>query len=272
MNTYKEVDSNDPYRPTLLFKGRWETIKRLIKRINDGFDFTKIDWFYYFGVPDYGELCFLKQAFGIYKENYLGDKVSFDEIYQVEILNLIEKDYKLTTRHKGDWMRVNKRLEEGEKVEELIDSLRKEIAELQLDKVNEEAVKQTEQSEPEQKVEPQQPSVVINESELEQFFKYDLRRKGFYEILIERLNEAANKLHYTDMDYARIAYLLFKSPHFLKPKSNYKFTEWYKAFCNIVGCKYHDTFYPSTLRRNQDALEKMFNSFCFLDVPIEKVK
>lgn len=150
--------------------------------------------------------------------------------------------------------------------------INREIAKHQLDKVNEEAVMQTEQSEPEQKVEPQQPSVIINESELEQFFKYDLRRKGFYEILIERLNEAANKLHYTDMDYARIAYLLFKSPHFLKPKSNYKFTEWYKAFCNIVGCKYHDTFYPSTLKRDQDALEKMFNSFYFLDVPIEKVK
>ena len=150
--------------------------------------------------------------------------------------------------------------------------INREIAKHQLDKVNEEAVMQTEQSEPEQKVEPQQPSVIINESELKQFFKYDLRRKGFYEILIERLNEAANKLHFTDMDYARIAYLLFKSPHFLKPKSNYKFTEWYKAFCNIVGCKYHDTFYPSTLKRDQDALEKMFNSFYFLDVPIEKVK
>jgi hypothetical protein len=141
-----------------------------------------------------------------------------------------------------------------------------------LGKIKKEVDKQTEQSEPEQKVEPQQPSVIINESELEQFFKYDLRRKGFYETLIERLNEAANKLHYTDMDYARIAYLMFKSPHFLKPKSNYKFTEWYKAFCNIVGCKYHDTFYPSTLRRNQDALGELIDRFYFLDVPIRIVK
>lgn len=132
--------------------------------------------------------------------------------------------------------------------------INREIAELQLDKVNEEAVKQTEQ-----KVEPQQPSAIIIDEELEQCFKSNFRGIGGNHInyyknsLLPRL-----KIQRSNKEYARIALLIYESGKLSNKPT--KFSTWYKRFCELIKCNYNKGYNPASLKDQYfDKLKEEFN-------------
>lgn len=116
-----------------------------------------------------------------------------------------------------------------------------------LGKIKKEVDKQTEQSEPEQKVEPQRPSVIIIDEELEQCFKSNFRGIGGNRInyykndLLPRL-----KIQRSNKDYARIALLIYESGKLSKKPT--KFSTWYKRFCELINCNYNKGYYPANLK------------------------
>ncbi len=66
--------------------------------------------------------------------------------------------------------------------------------------------------------------------------------------------------HQSDKDLARAALLIYNSRYFIKKDYN-SFLAWYKDFCVIVGCKYHEDYLPSALRK---LLEKQKKKYYFL--------
>lgn len=76
----------------------------------------------------------------------------------------------------------------------------------------------------------------------------------YYKQLEESLTDRAKQR--SVMEYAKIANLIYDSNKMsrLKPQ---KFTDWYKYFCQIVGCEYNPEYKPSKLKDTK-GLEKEF--------------
>ena len=62
----------------------------------------------------------------------------------------------------------------------------------------------------------------------------------------------------SEKDMARIALLIFESPVFIDDY-NRKFRFWYRDFCKIVGCKYHESYHPSALKPISERLQAEFD-------------
>ena len=150
MAYYRTIDTTK--RP--FSKYEW---KKLVNWINAGNDFSKIDWFYYFGVCECGKYTILKQAFGERPQpECSGEEAIIDDKYQLDVAKLISNEIKSEKNYNYDnWERLENNADEKHKAEPFIDSLIARIEDAELQFYKKEVDKQTEQSEPGQKVEPQ---------------------------------------------------------------------------------------------------------------------
>ena len=76
----------------------------------------------------------------------------------------------------------------------------------------------------------------------------------YYKQLEDSLTDKAKKR--SVLEYAKIAYLIYNSEKMSRLKPN-SFIDWYKYFCQIVGCKYNPEYKPSKLKDTK-GLEKEF--------------
>ena len=65
---------------------------------------------------------------------------------------------------------------------------------------------------------------------------------NFYAMLREALHLKRN-----DIDYARIALLIYQSNKLQPQKRPKSFATWYHIFCKSIGCKYHSHYRPNKL-------------------------
>ena len=65
---------------------------------------------------------------------------------------------------------------------------------------------------------------------------------NFYAMLREALHLKRN-----DIDYARIALLIYQSNKLQPQKRPKSFATWYRIFCKSIGCKYHSHYRPNKL-------------------------
>ena len=91
------------------------------------------------------------------------------------------------------------------------------------------------------------PSIAIIEEELKKYFQVAFYNKGngstdWFSRLIADLNIKRN-----DMDYARIAKMIYNGG-WLQPRMKPStFAEWYRIFCGLIGCEYHKAYKPNKL-------------------------
>ncbi len=77
---------------------------------------------------------------------------------------------------------------------------------------------------------------------------------NYYERLEDSLTDKAIKR--SVLEYAKIAYLIYNSDKMSRLKPN-SFIDWYKYFCQIVGCEFNSEYKPSKLKDTKK-LEKEF--------------
>ena len=79
---------------------------------------------------------------------------------------------------------------------------------------------------------------------------------NYYTKLEESLTNPAKTR--SSLEYAKIAYLIFCSNKVLERKRPQTFSEWYRFFCNVVGCEFNPDYKPSKLK-DTSSLEKEFS-------------
>lgn len=98
---------------------------------------------------------------------------------------------------------------------------------------------------------------VIKESELKEYFNFTFKGGGNHNIdyftnnLIPDLEQ-----NRTDKDFAKIAYMIYSNGKLQDSMRPNTFKEWYKKFCEFVGCGFHE-YKPNALIPN-DKLKKAF--------------
>ena len=78
---------------------------------------------------------------------------------------------------------------------------------------------------------------------------------NYYEKLEDSLTDRAKTR--SVLEYARIAHLIFNSDKMNQRLKPHSFSDWYKYFCQIVGCEYNPEYKPSKLKDTK-GLEKEF--------------
>jgi hypothetical protein len=76
----------------------------------------------------------------------------------------------------------------------------------------------------------------------------------YYKQLEDSLTDRAKKR--SVLEYAKIAHLIYNSDKMSRLKPN-SFTNWYKYFCQIVGCEHNPDYKPAKLKDTK-GLEKEF--------------
>lgn len=112
-----------------------------------------------------------------------------------------------------------------------------------------------------QKDEPIKKERVLDEDNLKGYFTLTFKGGGnsttkidyFTEFLLPDLRIDRN-----DKDFARIAYLIYESGKLIKTMRPKTFKQWYRLFCNLVGCKYNVNYKPSNLKIG-DEFKRSFN-------------
>lgn len=102
---------------------------------------------------------------------------------------------------------------------------------------------------------------VLDEDNLKGYFTLTFKGGGnsttkidyFTEFLLPDLRIDRN-----DKDFARIAYLIYESGKLIKAIRPKTFKQWYRLFCNLVGCNYNANYKPSNLKIS-DEFKKNFN-------------
>ena len=90
----------------------------------------------------------------------------------------------------------------------------------------------------------------IDTNRLEACFSYQFKKNAGIDSLVNLFNDC-----YGAIWYAKIAYQIYISPHFLnKPRL---FSQWYRTFCEIVGCEYCEGYKPCKLKLSPNE-EPMF--------------
>lgn len=78
---------------------------------------------------------------------------------------------------------------------------------------------------------------------------------NYYEKLEDSLTDRAKTR--SILEYARIAYLIYNSDKMNQRLKPHSFIDWYKYFCQIVGCEFNPEYKPSKLKDTK-GLEKEF--------------
>ena len=78
---------------------------------------------------------------------------------------------------------------------------------------------------------------------------------NYYEKLEDSLTDRAKTR--SVLEYARIAHLIYNSDKMNQRLKAHSFSDWYKYFCQIVGCEYNPEYKPSKLKDTK-GLEKEF--------------
>ena len=78
---------------------------------------------------------------------------------------------------------------------------------------------------------------------------------NYYEKLEDSLTDRAKTR--SVLEYARIAHLIYNSDKMNQRLKPHSFSDWYKYFCQIVGCEYNPEYKPSKLKDTK-GLEKEF--------------
>lgn len=105
-----------------------------------------------------------------------------------------------------------------------------------------------------------QPTQEIDEA-LNSFFKSTFKGKGYntpnyFEYLIEDL-----KVKRSDIDFARIAFMIYNSDKMnpsTKPKT---FKDWYEHLCKLTGNMFHKDYKPSKLKPTDSLKKKLYYLF-----------
>ncbi len=89
----------------------------------------------------------------------------------------------------------------------------------------------------------EEPSThTINKDELSTYFKAPFRGMGgnpnYFDMLTAELEKP-----YSDAELCQIAVLIYQS-HVLNNRRPNTFKEWYRQFCNLVGCQYEEIRKP----------------------------
>lgn len=96
----------------------------------------------------------------------------------------------------------------------------------------------------------------VNIDKISPHLKRDFDKNTYLPILKTLLEEPQS-----DKELARVALLIYKSKYFLS--NDYStFSKWYQDYCNIVGCKYHASYEPNTLRKS--ITEELKQKYYFL--------
>ena len=77
---------------------------------------------------------------------------------------------------------------------------------------------------------------------------------NYYKRLEENLTDVTKERSF--IEYAKIALLIYNSKK-MSAKKPHSFSDWYKYFCQIVGCEYNSEYKPSKLKDTK-GLEKEF--------------
>ena len=78
---------------------------------------------------------------------------------------------------------------------------------------------------------------------------------NYYEKLEDSLTDRVKTR--SVLEYARIAHLIYNSDKMNQRLKPHSFSDWYKYFCQIVGCEYNPEYKPSKLKDTK-GLEKEF--------------
>lgn len=111
----------------------------------------------------------------------------------------------------------------------------------------------------EQLKKPVEKERTIKEDELCEYFTPTFRGErgentyNYFETLISDLRENRN-----DKEFARIALMIYKSGNMIKAKKKATFKDWYRTFCELVGCGFNKAYKPCNLQPTKD-LEKKFS-------------
>lgn len=96
----------------------------------------------------------------------------------------------------------------------------------------------------------------IDKERLEEQFNVKFNKKDYIPTIINFLEQKQK-----DKNLARSALIIYESQYFIKKKYN-TFSDWYKTFCEIVGCKFHSSYEPNKLK--DSIYEKIKNQYWFL--------
>lgn len=98
----------------------------------------------------------------------------------------------------------------------------------------------------------------INEDGLRECFRIAFRGVGNGNIDYFTNNLLPDlKQKWSDKDFAKIALMIYESGKLLPVMRPNTFKTWYKKFCELVGCGFHEDYKPSILRDN-DNLKRIF--------------
>lgn len=98
---------------------------------------------------------------------------------------------------------------------------------------------------------------IVNADGLKEYFKLSFRGGGhgnidyFTDYLLADL-----KVNRSDKDFAKIALLIHNSDKLISAMRPNTFKEWYKKFCELVGCGFHEEYKPNKLESDEDFRRK----------------
>lgn len=92
----------------------------------------------------------------------------------------------------------------------------------------------------------------INEEKLKKYFKLSFKGGGngnmdHFQNLVDDL-----KISRSDKDMARIALMIYESEKLLDSMKPRTFAAWYKKFCELVGCEFHESYNKSKLNLSDE--------------------
>ena len=95
---------------------------------------------------------------------------------------------------------------------------------------------------------------------LSSYFGPKFRRANMAGIdYLAQLASDLQRYKHKDKDFARIALMLYNSQSMICKPSAFK--EWYKVFCEVVGCRYVESYHP----HNIGSYEKMRSVFYYVE-------
>lgn len=99
----------------------------------------------------------------------------------------------------------------------------------------------------------------IKEEELKAYFKLSFRGGGncnmdyFTNNLLPDLRQ-----NRSDKDFAKIALLIHESDKLISSMRPNPFKEWYRIFCELVGCRFHKEYKPNKLKSDEAFRRKFY--------------
>lgn len=111
----------------------------------------------------------------------------------------------------------------------------------------------------EQESERKQNEREINEDGLRECFRIAFRGAGNGNIDYFTNNLLPDlKQNWSDKDFARIALMIYNSGKLMPVMRPNTFKTWYRKFCELVGCGFHEDYKPSILKAD-DKFKRIFS-------------